>query len=152
MLGACSTVYQYWESSRTVETAPASHAASSQAPTAEATPGPSASLQAPETPAGDGLNIKLSAVENTWLSLAADGHEVFKGTLRVDESKTLEGRQSAQVRTGNAGGLEVVFTGRPLGKLGGEGQTRTVVFTKDSYNVLHAGLPMALATIIRGLE
>jgi uncharacterized protein DUF4115 len=96
----------------------------------------------------EAFRIKLSAVENTWLSLAADGKEVFKGTLRADETRTLEGYQTARVRTGNAGGLEVVFNGRSLGKLGPEGQMRTVVFTKDSYNVLQPRLSLPLATII----
>lgn len=150
MLGACSTLYQLWESTRTVSESPKPRAV-----TAPATPTGTRSesrLSAPGLGPLDPLEIKLSAVENTWLSLVADGREVFKGTLKADESKTLEGRKTAQVRTRNAGGVEIVFNGRPLGKIGAEGQIRTVVFTKDSYNVLHTQLQLPLASLIRGLE
>jgi hypothetical protein len=151
MLGACSTFYQFWESTRTVPESPKTKAVNAPAPS---TSGPQneSRLSPPVSTNPGPLEIKLSALENTWLSLAADGHEVFKGMLKADESKTLEGHKTAQVRTRNAGGVEIVFNGRPLGKIGPEGQMRTVVFTKDSYNVLHAQLAMPLASLIHGLE
>lgn len=153
MLGACSSFYEFWERSRTVPDPSGSvHAPGkgSEPETSQPRAAAEKSESAPSVPeaTAEAFRIKLSAVENTWLSLAADGKEVFKGTLRADETRTLEGYQTARVRTGNAGGLEVVFNGRSLGKLGPEGQMRTVVFTKDSYNVLQPRLSLPLATII----
>ncbi len=145
MLGACSTFYEFWERTRTI---PESHKIYTAAPGDAADNAAGLSGSAPAS----SLEVKLSALENTWLSLTADGKEVFKGTLRADESKTVQGRQTAQVRTRNAGGLEVVFNGRPLGKLGPEGQNRTIVFTRNSYNVLHAQLSLPLAILIRAVE
>jgi cytoskeleton protein RodZ len=152
MLGACSTLYQFWESTRPLPEASKQKTAAPTQPAPNAAPQSESRLAVPAPGPADSLEIKLSALENTWLSLAADGREVFKGTLKADESKTLEGRQTAQVRTRNAGAVEIVFNGRPLGKIGAEGQVRTVVFTKDSYNVLHAQLSLPLASLIRGLE
>lgn len=142
MLGACSTFYQFWETTRAIPDWQKQKTASSVSSPARN----ESRLTAPPSPGP--LEIKLSALENTWLSLAADGHEVFKGMLKADESKTLEGHQTAQVRTRNAGGVEIVFNGRPIGKIGAEGQMRTVVFTKDSYNVLHTQLSVPLASLI----
>lgn len=146
MLGACSSFYQFWETTRSTPESPKPKTVSST----PATPDPARNESRLTAPASSSsLEIKLSALENTWLSLAADGHEVFKGMLKADESKTIEGHRTAQVRTRNAGGVEIVFNGRPLGKIGAEGQMRTVVFTKDSYNVLHAQLALPLASLIR---
>lgn len=152
MLGACSTFYQFWESSRGAPDPRNSNISSKQPRPGDAgVTRDQSRLSAPGLPP-EALRIKLSALENTWLSLTADGQEVFKGTLRADDSKTLEGRQTAQVRTENAGGVEIVFNGRPLGKLGSEGEMRTVIFTKDSYNVVHEPPSMPLASLIRGVE
>lgn len=145
MLGACSTFYQFWESTRTIPDAEKPKAVNA-APSSPSRAGTESRLTAPPSPGS--LEVKLSALENTWLSLAADGHEVFKGMLKADESKIIEGHRTAQVRTRNAGGVEIVFNGRPLGKIGPEGQIRTVVFTKDSYNVLHTPMSMPLASLI----
>ena len=117
VLGACSSVYEFWESSRTVPDSSGSVRAPGKgsepgASKATAAAAPAATASTAPDAAAEAFRIKLSALENTWLSLAADGKEVFKGTLRADETKTLEGYQTARVRTGNAGGLEVVFPPR----------------------------------------
>jgi hypothetical protein len=78
----------------------------------------------------------LAALERSWLSIVADGKEVFSGTLATSQTKILEGRESARIRTGNAGGLTFTFNGKEIGVLGPRGQVRTVVFTKDNYKVL----------------
>jgi cytoskeletal protein RodZ len=85
-----------------------------------------------------GFTIELSAVERTWLSIVADGRQSFTGTLESDETKVLAGHDTARIRTGNAGGVSVVFNGRPIGPLGPRGQIRTVLFTRDRYQVLES--------------
>ena len=54
--------------------------------------------------------IQLSALERTWLSMIADGRQIFRGVLEPSQTKTLEGRDSAQIRTGNAGAVRIVFS------------------------------------------
>lgn len=87
------------------------------------------------------FRAQLSVSEPTWLSVVTDGRETFSGTLQPGETKIVEGRETGRVRTGNAGGLNLVFNGKPLASLGPRGQIRTVVFTKDNYEVL--GTPQA---------
>jgi RodZ C-terminal domain/Helix-turn-helix domain len=105
MLFVCSQTYDVWQRSRTAPEQRPVH-----------------------------VRVQLSALERTWLSVAADGHQVFSGTLQPEETKTLEGHETARLHTGNAGGIEVVFNGRTLGRLGREGEARTVVFTRNGYN------------------
>ena len=149
LLVVCSNMYDAWQKSRLhppgsgqVKIEPANgtlsnqNSSNGQAKTAESKP----PLQGerPASPVAGSVRVELSALESTWLSVAADGKQVFSGTLQASETKTLEGRQTARVRTGNAGGVEVIFNGKTLGRLGREGEVRTVVFTKDGYNFTEA--------------
>jgi hypothetical protein len=52
------------------------------------------------------------------------------------QTKSFNGKDTAQIRTANAGGVNVIFNGRALGPLGRRGQARTVVFTKSGYEVV----------------
>ena len=82
------------------------------------------------------FHVELSVVERTWLSIMSDGKQIFSGILEPTETKVLEGHETARIRTGNAGALSLVFNGRPIGTLGPRGQVRTVIFTKDNYEVI----------------
>jgi hypothetical protein len=99
-----------------------------------------------------GFTLQLSAIEPAWLSIIADGKPSFKGILEKAETKILEGHRTARIRTGNAGGVEVVFNGKPLGALGPRGQIRTVLFTKDNYEVLHRPAHVSLVEFTQTAE
>ncbi len=142
VLVACSGFYAYWERMRLgsaqftqkAAQAPTQGSSSLAAPTGvPAIAEPEAAV--PAEPDGR-FRVELSAVERTWLSLRADGKQLYSGTLEVDQTKVLEGRQEGLVRTGNAGGVNIVFNGKPIGLAGPHGSIRTVVFTKDNYQVL----------------
>ncbi|HZS53011.1 MAG TPA: RodZ domain-containing protein [Bryobacteraceae bacterium] len=96
--------------------------------------------------------VQLSAIERTWLSIVADGKETFSGVLDASETKILEGHESARIRTGNAGGLNVTFNGKDIGTLGPRGTVRTVVFTKNNYEVLPSAPSVALTAFIQSAE
>jgi hypothetical protein len=133
MLVACSTVYDLWENSR-------SHlqtriATSSPLPPKRATKAAASRIASPAS-SDVAVRVELSAIERTWLSVMADGIQTFNGVLEAEDTKVLEGRETARIRTCNAGGLSVVFNGKALGSLGPHGQIRTVVFTKNGYEML----------------
>jgi cytoskeletal protein RodZ len=150
MLVACSTVYAMWQNSRSSLQVKISGFVSSLmdrstrqpslstmhgvSPTPEPVrePAEAASPTAPDR----AFRVELSAIERTWLSIAADGQETFTGVLETAQTKVLEGHETARIRTANAGGLSVVFNGRAIGSLGPRGQVRTVVFTKTGYQTL----------------
>ncbi len=165
-VAACSGVYTLWERSHfnpqlvvssfgngfqslkaRFGTAAARHSAPPEAAAPEV---------AIETPAPNSVamafHLELSAVEATWLSIVADGKETFSGVLNPSESKVLDGHNFARIRTGNAGGLDVVFNGKEIGVLGPRGQVRTVVFTKNNYQVLKPAPTVALLSLNQSAE
>jgi hypothetical protein len=94
---------------------------------------PSAAGPEPEIAA---IHIELSAVQPTWLSISTDGKTTYRGTLGAMKTVSFDGKETAQIRTANAGGVNIIFNGRALGPLGRRGQSRTFVFTKGGYEVV----------------
>jgi hypothetical protein len=78
------------------------------------------------------------AKEQTWVSVYSDGKHVYAGVLHANESKAIEGKQFARMTIGNAGGLEVQFNGKTIGALGARGQVRTVLFTRDNFEIVQS--------------
>jgi hypothetical protein len=76
----------------------------------------------PAAPAGSRIELALTATEETWLSVSSDGTPVFSGLLEANQTKTIEGKEFAKLRVGNAAGLEVRLNGKPLGPLDDGGQ------------------------------
>jgi cytoskeleton protein RodZ len=85
-------------------------------------------------PASAKVELALTAKEQTWLSVSSDGTPVFSGILEPNETKTIEGKESANLRVGNAAGLEVRLNGTPIGSLGAHGQVRDVAFTPEKFH------------------
>jgi cytoskeleton protein RodZ len=100
----------------------------------------------PNADVDSGIRVEVAAVERTWLSITADDKEVYCGVLEVAETKELEGHDSARIRTGNAGGVNVLFNGKMIGSLGPRGQIRTVVFTRDNYEIVEPSAHIALTS------
>jgi cytoskeleton protein RodZ len=106
------------------------------APAAPATPAaPAAVTRTPANPENK-IALDISANALTWFSLTADGKSLFSGTLEPGESKTFAARENARLRTGNAGGIDVKFNGKPLGPLGPKAQIRTVIFTPSDFKIV----------------
>ena len=109
------------------------------APAQPATPGAAPSIDVTTMTGPDGVNrvvLNLSATEKTWLSITSDGKKVFSGILEPSQTKTLTGLEAAQMRVGNAGGIEVRWNGKPIGPIGPRGQVRVVLFTPDNFQIL----------------
>ncbi len=80
--------------------------------------------------------LNLSATEATWVSITADGKRLFSGVLQPSQTKTLAGSDVAKMKVGNAGGIEVMWNGKPIGPIGPRGQVRDVLFTKDNFEII----------------
>jgi cytoskeleton protein RodZ len=72
--------------------------------------------------------VSVKAREDSWVSIIADGKSVMQRVLNADKHKKIKAGKSLILRTGNAGGIEVTFNGRPLGTLGNENEPRTLTF------------------------
>jgi transcriptional regulator with XRE-family HTH domain len=154
----CSALYALFDRAQFWDLSPAEHFARSRTERAEALvsslapPAPAVKPARPQAldgstpsdPRGDAITLKIAAVEKAWLSIDTDGRHVYSGLLEAADTKELEGRDSARIRTGNAGGLTVTFNGRQLGLLGDRGQVRTVLFTRDQYEILQPNLTTRL--------
>lgn len=117
----------------------AAHPDSAQPGTAQ--PGTGEQAAAPASDAADGVRITLAATEDTWVSVSADGHSVFAGVIKGQQSRSIAGKENTRVRLGNAGGVQIEWNGRPLGSLGKKGEVRDVLFTRDSYKLIEKPPP-----------
>ena len=72
--------------------------------------------------------VQVKAKEDSWVSIVADGKSVMQRVLAADKQKKIKAGKTLILRTGNAGGIEVSFNGRPLGALGNENEPRTLTF------------------------
>jgi cytoskeleton protein RodZ len=64
--------------------------------------------------------LSLHVTETSWLRVTVDGTVVLEGTLPTGAAKTFTGKV-ADVRVGNAGGVQIAVNGRALGPLGASG-------------------------------
>jgi cytoskeleton protein RodZ len=74
------------------------------------------------------FSVSVKAREDSWVSIVADGKSVMQRVLSADKHKKIKAGKVLILRTGNAGGIEVSFNGRPLGFLGNENEPRTLTF------------------------
>lgn len=157
MLAVCSTLYAVWKNSRgaVLQASIASFhwgvhrdtpAAPPKAPARPAVNAASVPAKASQ-PGPAPVRVEVCALERTWLSAFADGKEVYTGTLQASESKVLESQQTERIRTGNAGGVEIVFNGKKLGALGSRGQVETVEFEKNGYHIVQPSEHLAFAAL-----
>jgi cytoskeleton protein RodZ len=137
VLGSSIGLDSWWHKSRAMGPVPATslhHAAAGPiAPVAIAS---AARQEEPQAPAGSKVELALTATEDTWLSVSSDGTTVFSGILEANQTKTIEGKQTANLRVGNAAGLDVRLNGTPLGSLGAHGQVRDLAFTSDKFQFI----------------
>src|SRR6202158_3329785 len=129
VLLGCSGIYSWWHRSPDKTT---------KAVAAKPVPTAAASAQAPPAPAVPGYKVLLDllAREETWLSVSSDGRTVFSGILAPNQSKSVEGRESAKLKVGNAACLEVRLNGKLISPLGGRGQVLVVVFHPDNSQIV----------------
>ncbi|MFL6350299.1 MAG: helix-turn-helix domain-containing protein [Bryobacteraceae bacterium] len=144
VLTGCSSLYGMWENSRYNLQASVKNFVNSLARRSENR------TEAAAVSGGRalGFRVEVAAVESTWLSITADNKEIYSGVLEAAKTKALEGRNTARIRTGNAGGVNVLFNGKTIGALGPRGQARTVVFTKNNYEIVEPTPHIALTTFI----
>ena len=82
------------------------------------------------------IQVDIAAKEKTWVSLSSHGKTVFSGILDTAQTKNFAVTEHAKLMTGNAGGLDVRWNGKPIGPIGSRGQVRTVLLNTDTYEIL----------------
>lgn len=113
------------------DSAPVAEPAEQESNTAAALPKPE--QPAPERPAKPEkvFFVQVTAKEDAWVSVVADGKSVMERVLPADKKKKIKAGKTIVLRTGNAGGIEVTFNGVSLGSLGNENEPRTLTFNAN---------------------
>jgi cytoskeleton protein RodZ len=94
-----------------------------------ATPVP-ASVPTPSAPTHP-VQVVLTAREESWVQVTADGKLAFSETLQPNDSRSVAADDQVKLMTGNAGGLAISLNGRTLDPLGRSGEVRTVRLTAE---------------------
>jgi len=81
------------------------------------------------------LTAEVTAARASWIQVTGDGKVVFSDTLQAGQSRTFRAAQAIQIRTGNAGALEIRRNGQPIGPVGPEGQVRTIELTPQGHTI-----------------
>jgi cytoskeleton protein RodZ len=80
-------------------------------------------------PEKEPLSLQLKAVEKTWMRIQVDGQPEQEMILKPGEGGSHLGAKQIRLLVGNAGGLDLVFNGRPLERFGKSGEVVTLTFT-----------------------
>jgi len=84
-------------------------------------------------PVGGPVRVELTALEPVWVLAQADGKYTFSGTLDANESRTVEANGKILLRLGNAGGVNIILNGKPIGSVGSKGQVKTIQLTSGGW-------------------
>lgn len=90
---------------------------------------------APAEPASaaDSLVLTMTAQQDCWVEVRADGETVVNRILAQGESQTLEAQGEIVLSVGNAGGLSIRVNDRPTLPLGRSGEVRkNIVITRQN--------------------
>ncbi len=119
------------ERARPLPTPTAVAAAPAVLPTDRVYPSPELASAAAET--GDGLVLTMTAQQDCWVEVRADGATVINRVLAEGESQRLEARGEIVLSVGNAGGLSIRVNDRPALPLGRSGEVRkNIVITRQN--------------------
>lgn len=76
------------------------------------------------------LTVVIKAAQPSWLKAEIDGQNPFEVSLKQGETVTWNAKEKFSILIGNAGGVNVLFNGEPLGSLGDEGKVVKLVLPK----------------------
>ena len=81
------------------------------------------------------LSLQLKAAEETWVSLQVDDQPEREMTFKPGEGSSIQASNRIRMKLGNAGGLDLILNGRPLGKFGKSGEVVALVITSQGVEV-----------------
>ena len=110
--------------------------ASAPATTTATTPASTASETAAVSGQAAAVKVEVTAAEEVWVMARSDGKYLFSGTLKANETRTVEAANTVLLRLGNAGGVTITLNGKPIGEVGPKGQVRTVQLTSGGFQIV----------------
>jgi cytoskeleton protein RodZ len=89
-----------------------------------------------------GFSVLVRARQKIWISIKSDGKYLISGELPPSSERKFQPHGQVTLKTGNAGGTDVVVNGKPVPSLGAEGEVRTVIINPDGSFELVAQTPV----------
>ena len=77
------------------------------------------------------IRLEVTAHEDSWLSVSADGKSLGQGILSAQKSRTIRANKEVRLRVGNVAGVEVSFNGKQVNVDGEPKQVKELIFTPD---------------------
>jgi len=103
----------------------------------EDAPAAPASSKTPEPAVIGATRIELEATEPSWISIrGGDGTTQVARLIEPGKTQSIDIREPAILRAGNAGGLTVRANGKSLGPLGPHGAVREVEFKDGEFKMI----------------
>jgi cytoskeleton protein RodZ len=95
----------------------------------------------PSVPEKKPFSLQLKAVEETWVSLQVEGQSEKEMTFKPGEGLSVLASNRIRMILGNAGGLNLIWNGKPLDKFGKSGEVVTLSITSQGVEVKHPEKP-----------
>ncbi|HEV3039449.1 MAG TPA: RodZ domain-containing protein [Candidatus Angelobacter sp.] len=81
------------------------------------------------------FTVSIKATEDSWISITADGKPPKEYNLAPEKQRSVTAGKKLVLVTGNAGGIEVSYNGKPLAPIGKKSKKQTVIFTPHGYEL-----------------
>jgi cytoskeleton protein RodZ len=81
------------------------------------------------------VSVALRAAEETWVSLQVDDQPEKEMIFKPRDGISIQAANRIRMKLGNAGGVDLILNGKPLGKFGKSGEVVTLVFTPQGVEV-----------------
>ena len=118
-----------WWSAGSKTTEPPAHKQPEQAAQQPASPAAPRQSAQPAKSAASKVVITATYNGQCWTQITADGKEIFEGIPKKGESFTWEASNRITAKFGNAGAVDLVYNGKVVGKIGGNGEVVARTFT-----------------------
>jgi cytoskeleton protein RodZ len=71
----------------------------------------------------------ITAREDSWLTIVAEGKPLFQGMLTAGREQSISAQKQVVLKSGNIGGLDITFNGNKLPLQGDSAEVKTLTFT-----------------------
>lgn len=70
-------------------------------------------------PKSQPLRLTVRARGDVWMQIKSDGSVIFQNVLHRGDTESWTAKEELEIWTGNAGAMELLLNGKPLGEVGG---------------------------------
>ena len=84
---------------------------------------------APPAVSDEPVYVEATATSEAWVSIIADGTNIFEGTLQPGDTELWEAKEEINVYSGDAGALQLAANGGESEVMGDNGQPQEAIFT-----------------------